>query len=64
MIMPDHFTPVSILTHSREPVPFLMYSSSRTLGDGRPYSEKSAAESGVYYDKPWELVREFFSLGR
>ena len=64
MVMPDHFTPVSILTHSREPVPFLMYSSSRTLGDGRPYSEKSAAESGVYYDKPWELVREFFSLGR
>ena len=24
MVMPDHFTPVSILTHSREPVPFLM----------------------------------------
>lgn len=64
MVMPDHYTPVSVLTHTREPVPFLMYSSSATLGDGRPYNEKSAAESGVYYDKPWELTREFFSLGR
>ena len=64
MVMPDHFTPVSILTHSREPVPFLMYSSEETLGDGRPYNEKSAAESGVYYDDPSVLTREFFSLGR
>ena len=64
MVMPDHFTPVSLLTHSREPVPFLMYASFRTLGDGRAYNEKSAAESGVYYDDPSVLAREFFSLGR
>lgn len=62
MVMPDHFTPVSILTHSREPVPFLMYSSRRTLGDGRAYNEKSAAESGVFYDTPGGLFREFISL--
>ena len=62
MVMPDHFTPVSILTHSREPVPFLMYSSRRTLGDGRAYNEKSAAESGVFYDTPGDLFREFISL--
>ena len=64
MVMPDHFTPVSLLTHSREPVPFLMYASFRALGDGRAYNEKSAAESGVYYDDPSVLAREFFSLGR
>ena len=64
MVMPDHYTPVTLLTHSREPVPFLMYSSSKTLGDGRSYDERSAAESGVYYDDPSELVKEFFSLGR
>lgn len=63
MVMPDHYTPISLLTHTREPVPFLMYSSARILGDGRAYNEKSAAESGVYYDKPWELTREFFALG-
>lgn len=62
MVMPDHFTPVSILTHSREPVPYLMYSSKRTLSAGGEYNEKAAAESGIYYDKPWELTNKFFAL--
>lgn len=62
MVMPDHFTPVSILTHSREPVPYLMYSSKRALSAGGEYNEKAAAESGIYYDKPWELTNKFFAL--
>lgn len=62
LVMPDHFTPVSILTHSREPVPFLLYSSSRALGDGRPYNESSAAASGIYYEEPMALMRTFLSL--
>ncbi len=62
MVMPDHFTPVSILTHSREPVPYLMYSSKRALSAGGDYNEKAAAESGIYYDKPWELTNKFFAL--
>lgn len=62
MLMPDHFTPVSLLTHSREPVPYLMYSSVRALGKGGEYSEKAAAETGIYFDKPWELTRRFFSV--
>lgn len=62
MVMPDHFTPVSILTHSREPVPYLMYSSKRALSAGGEYNEKAAADSGIYYDKPWELTNKFFAL--
>lgn len=62
MVMPDHFTPVSILTHSREPVPYLMYSSKRALYAGGDYNEKAAAESGIYYDKSWELTNKFFAL--
>ncbi len=62
MVMPDHFTPVSILTHSREPVPYLMYSSKRALSAGGDYNEKAAAESGIYYDKPWELTNKFFAM--
>ena len=63
LVMPDHFTPVSILTHSREPVPFLMYSSKAALGNGKAaYNERTATENGIFYEKPWELTREFFSL--
>ena len=62
MVMPDHYTPVTLLTHSREPVPFLMYSSKRALTAGGEYNERAAKESGVFYEKPWELTKEFFSL--
>lgn len=62
LIMPDHFTPVSILTHSREPVPYLMFSSKRELGSHSAYNEKTATESGVYHERPWELTEEFFAL--
>ena len=62
LVMPDHFTPVSILTHSREPVPFIMWSSEKALGKGCVFSEKAAAESGVFYSNPTDLAREFFSL--
>ncbi len=61
LIMPDHFTPISILTHSREPVPFLMWSSEKALGKGPIYSEEAALESGVSYSNPTDLIREFFS---
>ena len=62
MVMPDHYTPVTILTHSREPVPYLMYCSSHALGNAGKYDEKTAAESGIYFEKPWELTHKFFSL--
>lgn len=62
LIMPDHYTPVSIMTHSREPVPFLLYCSDRKLGENIGYNEKIAAESGIYYDRSWDLTAEFFAL--
>ena len=64
LVMPDHFTPVSILTHSREPVPFLMWYSEKALGEGGEYSESAAQKTGVYYEDPALLTREFFALGK
>ncbi len=63
LVMPDHYTPISILTHSREPVPFLLYSSKQTLDSAKKtYSEKSAQESGILYKRPWDLTNLFLSL--
>ena len=28
----------------------------------RTFSEKSAKESGVYYEKPWQLIDKFFGI--
>lgn len=73
LVMPDHYTPVSLRTHSSEPVPFMLFSSKTALvydslcGENesietRVYNEKSAKQSGVYYDKPWELIDKFFDI--
>lgn len=61
LVMPDHRTPLAIKTHSSEPVPFLLYSSSNDLGGADGYDE-FVAEAGDYYPSPDLLVNEFFSL--
>ena len=40
----DHFTPLSIRTHSRDPVPTLLYDSRKQEGSGRTFNEKEALE--------------------
>lgn len=62
LVMPDHYTPISLLTHSSEPVPFLMYSSKHKLGDNEIYNEETASLSGIYFEDSTELIKSFFSL--
>lgn len=40
----DHFTPLSIRTHSTDWVPTLLYDSRSPSGCGRPFNEKEATE--------------------
>jgi 2,3-bisphosphoglycerate-independent phosphoglycerate mutase len=43
----DHQTPLELMTHSADPVPFLIYSRPRTIKpSGRPFSEAEAAATG------------------
>ena len=62
LVLPDHYTPISLLTHSSEPVPFLMYSSKTALGTDNIYSEENAKINGIYYSDSTELIKDFFSL--
>lgn len=62
LIMPDHYTPIAKRTHTAEPVPYLLYSSKRDLGNNECYSEAVAAASGIYYAQPWELTNRFFTV--
>ena len=59
LIMPDHPTPVSIKTHTKDPVPFVIYSSLKKGGSGLSYSEKNAEKTGVYFGSGVELARHF-----
>ncbi|MCJ7665534.1 MAG: cofactor-independent phosphoglycerate mutase [Actinobacteria bacterium] len=65
MIIPDHLTPISIRTHSSDPVPFLIYDSTRekrSVGPGVPvFSEQAAAVSGLHFEEGYRLADHFFS---
>ncbi len=50
LIMPDHPTPLCTMTHSREPVPFLLYDSRVAENGAESFTEKSAADSGIFIE--------------
>ena len=62
LVMPDHYTPVSLGKHTAEPVPFMLYASNKTLSKGGVYDEKHAAASGDYIADSRDLTDCFLSL--
>ncbi len=57
LVLPDHPTPIRLRTHTGDPVPYLLYDSTKTLGDGRPYGETSARESGILREEGFRMMR-------
>lgn len=57
LLMPDHPTPLSLMTHVSDPVPFVLYrSDKKLLPNAKVYTEKAAADTGLYIDRACELV--------
>ena len=50
LIMPDHPTPLETKTHSREPVPFMIYDSRKDLGGVESFTEENAKKTGVFIE--------------
>ena len=62
LVVPDHRTPLSIRTHSSDPVPYLIYDSgNETLVDtSKQFNEQSAYKSGNHYEDGYKLTDYFF----
>lgn len=61
-IMPDHATPLSVRTHTRDPIPFLIYDSEKTDKKSNvPFSEKHARSTGLVLEHGYEVIRKLFS---
>ena len=58
LLMPDHPTPLEIMTHTGEAVPFILYRNTKKESpNATVYTEKSAAQTGVYFPKACELMK-------
>ena len=59
LIMPDHPTPISIRTHTSDPVPYLIYDSTRQRKTIARYNEKEAAATGNFEPEGFRLMERF-----
>lgn len=68
LVMPDHPTPLSVRSHTPDPVPFAVYDSSGRLPDefsghnGAAFSEKDAAATRLMVDPAHLLVQKLITL--
>lgn len=63
LVLPDHPTPISLKTHTDDPVPYLIYSSEEggkeSTNEG--FDESTAGRSGLFVEKGFELIERFLS---
>ncbi len=63
LVMPDHPTPIETMTHSSEPVPYIIYRSNDEKNyPGRTYCEDSAKETGVFRQAGHTLMADFLQV--
>ena len=61
LILPDHPTPLSIMTHCSDPVPYLLYNSKKQVKGVNSYDEEQASSTGVFVDKGYKLIEKLFN---
>lgn len=56
LILPDHPTPVRVRTHTGDPVPYLLYDSTKSVDGPASYSEKTGRQTGIYVAEGYTLI--------
>lgn len=62
LICPDHPTPLKLMTHVSDPVPFIIYRSNEQISNGATaYNEQQAKNTGLFFSSGVELIKKFFN---
>ena len=61
LVLPDHPTPLRIRTHSPEPVPYVLYDSTRERKTAKRYTEEEAMATGHFEPQGHVLMARFLS---
>lgn len=63
LLMPDHPTPLDIMTHTADPIPYVLYKKDEEKDSGiASYTEKNAENTGIYTEHGYTLMNKL--LGR
>lgn len=62
LLLPDHPTPLSTRTHSRDPVPYIIYrKAEQKKNHSEGYSEKEAASTGIFIEEGYRLIERLIN---
>ena len=61
LILPDHPTPLAIRTHTADPVPYLIYDSTRQLRKRDRLTEENARQADIFQPDGYKLLEEFIA---
>ena len=59
LILPDHPTPVSLRTHTADPIPYLLYDSTKAVDGPAEYTEETAVTTGYVFEEGFRLMEHF-----
>lgn len=62
LLLPDHPTPIEARTHTSEPIPYLLYDSTKCVEGLKEYNEKEAEKSGILWEEGYRLMEHFLEL--
>lgn len=57
LIMPDHPTPLDTMTHSSEPVPFMIYDSTKKQNGVESFTEANANSTGIFVEHGPDIMK-------
>lgn len=60
LVMPDHPTPISVRTHTSNPVPYMLYDSTDEKNETWNYNEKDGKASGNYIAEGHTIINHLF----
>jgi 2,3-bisphosphoglycerate-independent phosphoglycerate mutase len=56
LVMPDHHTPVTIRTHTSDPVPFLIWGKGVKANGARRFTEAETGNTGVFIGEGYKIM--------
>ena len=60
LVLPDHPTPIRVRTHTSDPVPYVLYDSTKEVKRVSRYCEKEAKQSEIFLSQGYELLERMF----
>lgn len=62
LILPDHPNPIRLRTHTGDPVPYILYDSTKERKAAAHYSEKEAAATGNYLADGYQMMERLLKF--